>query len=138
VELALVMPLLLWFALGILDFGRVFYTYIGITNAAREGARCATLSKPGTLCNNVPTCNVANIRTFVKAEQAFLFRANNFNNASYVINVDCSQSDRRSVGIVYQFRPITGLFLFTLADLGGNTDGTIPLSTWATMPLVTS
>ena len=39
VELALVLPLLLMLFGGIVDLGRAFYTYIGLTNATREGAR---------------------------------------------------------------------------------------------------
>jgi len=38
VEFALVLPLLLMLILGAIDFGRLFYTKIIITNAAREGA----------------------------------------------------------------------------------------------------
>lgn len=38
VEFALVLPLLLMLVLGAIDFGRLFYTKIIITNAAREGA----------------------------------------------------------------------------------------------------
>lgn len=39
VELAFAFPVLLLILMGILDFGRAFYTYVSITNAAREGAR---------------------------------------------------------------------------------------------------
>lgn len=38
VEFALVLPLLLMLVLGAMDFGRLFYTKMVITNAAREGA----------------------------------------------------------------------------------------------------
>ncbi len=38
VEMALILPLFLLLALGILDFGRAFYDYERIQNAAREGA----------------------------------------------------------------------------------------------------
>ncbi len=38
VEFALVLPLLVTVVLGCVDFGRFAYTYIGVTNAAREGA----------------------------------------------------------------------------------------------------
>ena len=38
VELALLMPILLLLILGALDFGRMFYTKMVLTNAAREGA----------------------------------------------------------------------------------------------------
>lgn len=41
VEMAVVTPLLLLMLAGIADLGRAFYTYISLTNAAREGARYA-------------------------------------------------------------------------------------------------
>jgi len=41
VEMAIVLPLLLFVVFGVLDFGRVFHAAITITNSAREGARYA-------------------------------------------------------------------------------------------------
>jgi Flp pilus assembly protein TadG len=38
IEFAITLPLLILLVLGALDFGRMFYTKIVITNAAREGA----------------------------------------------------------------------------------------------------
>ena len=38
VEVAIVLPMLLVLVLGALDFGRMFFTKIVLTNAAREGA----------------------------------------------------------------------------------------------------
>lgn len=38
VEYALVLPFLLLLVLGVMDFGRMFYTKMILTNAAREGA----------------------------------------------------------------------------------------------------
>jgi Flp pilus assembly protein TadG len=43
VEFALIVPILLLIVMGILDFGRVFYTYEALANAAREGARFCAL-----------------------------------------------------------------------------------------------
>ena len=43
VEFALAFPLLLLVVLGIMDFGLMFQQYEVITNAAREGARLASL-----------------------------------------------------------------------------------------------
>lgn len=37
VELALIMPVFLMLVLGVFDFGNGFNTYIGMSNAAREG-----------------------------------------------------------------------------------------------------
>ena len=38
VEYALILPILLLLILGVMDFGRMFYTKMILTNAAREGA----------------------------------------------------------------------------------------------------
>jgi len=42
VEFALVLFILALLMMGVVDFGRAFYSYIAITNAAREGARRAS------------------------------------------------------------------------------------------------
>jgi hypothetical protein len=47
VEFALLVPILLLVVFGALDFGRAFYGYTVVVNAAREGAICASL---GGLC----------------------------------------------------------------------------------------
>lgn len=45
VELALVLPVLIIILFGILEFGRIFHSYLVITHAAREGARLGVISK---------------------------------------------------------------------------------------------
>lgn len=42
VEIALILPLLLFLMFGVVDMGRAFYAVISLTNAAREGARYAS------------------------------------------------------------------------------------------------
>lgn len=44
VEFALVLPLLALIVMGMIDLGRVFYTYGALANAAREGARFCALN----------------------------------------------------------------------------------------------
>lgn len=39
VELALTLPLLLIILVGVIDLGRVYFTYMTVVNASREGAR---------------------------------------------------------------------------------------------------
>lgn len=39
VEMAIVLPLIILFFLGMIDFGRAIFLYNNLTNAAREGAR---------------------------------------------------------------------------------------------------
>jgi len=52
VELALVLPLLLLIVFGITEFGRALWIVNTLTNAAREGARRASVS-PGVPLNTV-------------------------------------------------------------------------------------
>jgi Flp pilus assembly protein TadG len=47
VEAALLLPILMVLAMGAVDFGRAYYAYTTLANAAREGAICASLR---TLC----------------------------------------------------------------------------------------
>ncbi len=46
VEFAIVLPLLIILVFGIIDFGRVFFAQITVTQAAREGARLSALGLP--------------------------------------------------------------------------------------------
>jgi len=43
VEMALVLPLFFLLLFGVIEMGRVGYSYITVSNAAREGGRVATL-----------------------------------------------------------------------------------------------
>lgn len=45
-EFALILPVLLLLLLGIIEFGRIYASSIMINNAAREGARAASLGVP--------------------------------------------------------------------------------------------
>lgn len=60
VELAVLLPVLLVIAAGVLDLGRLFHAYVTITNSAREGARFGSFD---------PT-DVPGIVAAVKAEAA--------------------------------------------------------------------
>jgi len=44
IELAIALPVLMLILFGIINFGTVFYDYIVITNAAREGARWGAIN----------------------------------------------------------------------------------------------
>jgi Flp pilus assembly protein TadG len=45
VEFALVLPILIVLFMGVVEFGRIYNSYLVITNASREGARMAVLGK---------------------------------------------------------------------------------------------
>ena len=53
VEFAMILPLFVLFIVGIFELGRAFFSFIAISNAAREGARVATFWPGKTTGNNV-------------------------------------------------------------------------------------
>ncbi len=123
VEFALVISLLLTVTLGMIDFGRVFYAQVGLTNAAREGAREAT--RQATL--SPPTCDQTTIRNRVRAEQPNLITDPS------IIFVDCSQPTRRTVTIQGYPFVLASPFLDRLV---GDGTGNVRLTTSATLPVM--
>jgi Flp pilus assembly protein TadG len=59
VEMALILPVLLILALGVVEFGRAFNAKQAITDAAREGARLAVVNDPAITQDSV----TASVRT---------------------------------------------------------------------------
>ncbi len=71
-EFALILPVLMLIIMGIIQFGFIFYNYITIVHAAREGARWASLENsvsdvtakaqsaaPGLIFASTPTVDVS-------------------------------------------------------------------------------
>lgn len=50
-EFAMILPLILLLIFGLVDFGRAYYTWLVVTNAAREGARVGATQQPLTAIN---------------------------------------------------------------------------------------
>ncbi|MGE3075445.1 MAG: TadE/TadG family type IV pilus assembly protein [Dehalococcoidia bacterium] len=64
VEFTMILPIFLLLLFALVDFGRGFYTWLLVTNAAREGARVAAVQKPqsevyariyDSFCDSYPT-----------------------------------------------------------------------------------
>ena len=64
VEFTMILPIFLMLLFGLIDFGRGFYTWLLVTNAAREGARVGAVQMDGnaidtriydSFCGNYPT-----------------------------------------------------------------------------------
>lgn len=53
VEFAIVAPVLLLFVFGIIEYGRYFFLYNNLTNAAREGARLAAVTPINTAADRL-------------------------------------------------------------------------------------
>ncbi len=102
-EFAILLPVLLLIAFGVLDLGRLFHSAITITNAAREGARYGMFD---------PTDTVG-ITTITRAEAL----NSGIDLSSSVIEVSCPESCGRGlpirVTIRHDFQLIMGLVLPT-------------------------
>jgi len=114
IEWSLVMMVLLGLCVGGVDMGRAYGAYIGLTNAARDGARYAVL---------VPSATDTQVKSQARAEQTTLGVTDS------MITVDRTQAGRRTVTITYPFTPITPF----IANLGDGS--TLTLRTWAVMPM---
>ena len=126
-EFALILPVLMLILLGVVDFGRVFYYWTSMANAAREGARYGTThpSAITTTCKADPN----NIKYRVKQEAGTTMVIADSNIAVYWVNTstgtttdasaNCSPlpGDQRiyqnpnavRVDVNYDFRAITPL-----------------------------
>lgn len=113
VEMALVMPLLLFVCFGITEFGRAWTTVSVITSAAREGARLAVVTAP----------NITAVEDRVRE----VCGAAGIEPSSITVVPPDPTNPQRSVSVTvvadFEFIPARMLNFF-----GGSFNGTIPLS----------
>ena len=137
VEFAIVLPLLLVFIFGIIEFGILLYDKAIITNASREGARTAILfHAPGGTSIPMPATDVQSV--VIRYCSTHLI---NFSSATITAgDVTVSPVTAGVAGMKY--RTVTVSFGYTflvfpriLATLfsGGTMAGAIPLNTVTTM-----
>lgn len=100
VELALLIPVLLLIAFGVLDLGRLFHASITIANSAREGARHGTFD---------PTDNPGMVAA-AQAEAADSGIVLTAGMISVSCPAGCASGLPVQVRIDYPFRLVSGLF----------------------------
>lgn len=116
VEMALMFPILLLVLTGILDLGRAYYSYLQLTNAAREGARYgATYPKDDAKIKTATVDAAANSNVPITT------------NDVYVSKTGTSSGDTITVSVNINFQFITA-YIFRI--------GTIPLQNSASMPVL--
>lgn len=117
VELALLIPLMLVIAVGVLDLGRLFHASITIANAAREGARYGTFDPN----------DVSGIVAAAEAEAA----DSGIDLSGSTIAVSCPEGCGSGlpvrVTISYPFQLVMGLaFPDPILTLGGSAEMVVP------------
>ncbi len=128
VEFAIVVPLLVVFIFGIIEFGLVFYNKAMITNASREAARAGIVFRD-------PSVTIAEIQTVVANYcNGMLVTFGGPTNATTTVpSGECvNHGDELVVNVAYQYD-----FLmipdFLAAFFGGNIPDPINVSTSTTM-----
>ncbi len=105
VEFALVIPVLIFFMLGILEFGWLFNANIILTSAAREGVRAAVVSE-----DNRSTKAFAAATETVQGTSGITL-VNNSTNYKYYEVVDTEENTNNAVvEIIGSVEPLIGIF----------------------------
>jgi Flp pilus assembly protein TadG len=115
VELAILLPVLVLITLGIVDFGRVFYAYLSVANAAHQGAIYAART------TQLPSTTAVAAVAYGEAG-GFLSAAN----STVTVAAGCTTSTVRvvTVRVTHSFLPFAGL----------PRSGAIPVSATAAAP----
>jgi Flp pilus assembly protein TadG len=128
VEFAIVVPLLVVFIFGIIEFGLVFYNKAMITNASREAARAGIVFRD-------PSATIAEIQTVVANYcNGMLVTFGGPTNATTTVpSGECvNHGDELVVNVVYQYD-----FLmipdFLAAFFSGTMPGTVDITTTTRM-----
>jgi hypothetical protein len=140
-EFALVLPLLLVLVMGLFDLGRAIFYYSVLNNAAREGARTATVQKdclykavPGSdvcgenyLDTSYPVINCNNPQSqastiICEKIENTLFNISELSSSQIIIDVKPDGNEFEvQVNISFEFKPVTpGLGLMGNLTLNAN------------------
>ena len=93
VEFAIIAPLLFFMLLIAIDFGRLFFTYIAINNAAREGAAFGSLAPSD--CGGSPCLATSGIATHASQETNTQARGGNAN--AIAVSATCARADGTTI-----------------------------------------
>jgi Flp pilus assembly protein TadG len=124
--MALMLPLLVLLVFGIIDFGRMLNAQITVTEAAREGARAASLSQGA---------NAAAVEADARAR---VDRVAAGFDATTAVQSNCLGSptvgDDAAVRVTYRFRFATPVGFLAGLLPNGTADGSLALTSTGVMP----
>ena len=114
VEFALVLPILVVLGFGIIDFGRLLYTYNNLTSAVREGARFAAVQTAAKVGNTAAI--QGRVSDYIAA-----FGGTPVANSQIEVTLDAAPPATRFITVridAYEFEPITPIAgLIGLGDI---------------------
>lgn len=120
IETALILPVLLLLVLGTIDIGMGFRTYIGLTNAAREGVRWVSINPD----------DPAGAKARVQAEAGRVgLTEGDLGSGGYIVSFSPNRSrygagDRVTVNLEYQYQLLFGA-VTGLPDVSFNASSTM-------------
>jgi Flp pilus assembly protein TadG len=131
-ELALVLPVFLLLALAVFDIGRGVFLYVGLTNAAREGARIAIVNQDKALIGQrVAAATFAGaVANLGDLDNLVSFRSRNPDIDDPLNNAECPTA---AIGCIAVVRPQAEWTLIT--PIVGSIIGPITLTARSEMPI---
>jgi Flp pilus assembly protein TadG len=129
VEFSLILPVFLLLLFALVDFGRGFYTWLVVTNAAREGARAAAVQSDattvdaklyGSFCPSWPSTSGCGLDT-TKVSRS-------------VVNLQGTRGTETRVTVSFNFSYVTPIGAF-LSLVGGDSISAPTISSTTSMRL---
>jgi Flp pilus assembly protein TadG len=119
IEFALVVPVLLTLLIGIMEFGWLVKNNLMVANAAREGARCASVGKPTTEIRTRVANSMAPLSVTSPTGTVIINWSDNNGDDKYIYPVTDSGSSNSvksgkliKVIVRTKHKPLTGFFPF--------------------------
>jgi Flp pilus assembly protein TadG len=135
VEFALVLPIFLLMLMGIVDAGRLIYTYNTVSNAARDGARVAIVNQSTTGTNTCDTTSATAYPVGCAVASGLVLNIDPTTDVSVQYNDDTDTTPCSPVAIgCIAVVTVTGTYQ-PLTPLIGQIIGTIDVSSTTKMPI---
>lgn len=110
VEFAMTLPFIMFLLIGIVDLGRIYFSYMTIVNAAREGARYGAAHPTGDITSRVKLEGAGGAIDPALMTVTFT-------------SCPCAQGSIMNVNVTYPFQLITGyIFGGGTVTIGSSTD----------------
>lgn len=134
VEFALVFPILILMIFGIVDAGRLIYTYNTVANAARDGARVAIVNQSASTTGTCDTASTIASAIGCAIESGLALGLTETDiSVSYMDPTDTSTCTSLTIGCLAEVS-VTGHFQ-PLTPIVGNIIGPVDLKSTAKIPI---